>query len=295
MIVIKLKGGLGNQMFQYAFAKSLSEKYSVPFYLDHTFLEDKSFKKDFTFRDFELDVFNITNRRAESDQLKYFLKPSQFFPKLLFKLRKKIYGPLYVHEPAYKYNSDLMIVKDRIYFEGYFQSYKYFQQYQEAIRKDFTFQTSLIKEVNPLVEKIKSSVSVSVHFRRGDMANNKVINNVHGICDLEYYEKAIQYIRANVNNPVFYFFSDEPEWIEKNFPLGDLQYHVIKGNSSNKSFLDMYLMSCCDHNVIANSTFSWWAAWLNDNKNKQVVAPKNWLKAVDFDLKDIYPSDWCII
>jgi Glycosyl transferase family 11 len=174
--------------------------------------------------------------------------------------------------------------------DGYWQSEKYFIDCSKLIRKDFTFKNELDSYNLKLKSKIDKTNSVSIHIRRGDYVNNLNTNATHGLCSIDYYIKAVNYITERIESPYFFVFSDDIEWAKKNIML-NFPCQFISHNIGSKSYLDMQLMSLCKHNVIANSSFSWWGAWLNSNDNKIVIAPRKWF-AVNTDICDLIPSNW---
>ncbi|MDL5051364.1 alpha-1,2-fucosyltransferase [Oscillatoria amoena NRMC-F 0135] len=153
------------------------------------------------------------------------------------------------------------------YIEGCFQSEKYFKQYENTIRKELSFKTKATGKNAELLEKIKSVNAVSLHVRRGDYVSNSETLKVHGVCGLDYYERAVKHIESVIDNPHFFLFSDEPEWVQQNLTLNH-PYEIINHNKGENSFEDMRLMSACNHHIIANSSFSWWGAWLNPSEKK---------------------------
>ena len=174
--------------------------------------------------------------------------------------------------------------------EGYFQSEKYFIDIAEDIRREFAFKTPLVGENRILSESITEQESIGVHIRRGDYLLNPLFR-VHG---LEYYQKAIEQILTVVEKPVFYIFSNDYEWCEKNIRI-DYPLHFVNHNSEQQPYFDLYLMSLCKHNIIANSSFSWWAAWLNFNPGKKIIAPSPWVnRSTTFysNIDDIVPDLW---
>lgn len=177
-------------------------------------------------------------------------------------------------EPSFSYD-ELPATSADVVLDGYFQSEKYFSDCKDIIRKEFTFR-------NQSTYKVPSS-SCSIHVRRGDYLK---LQNHHPICDMNYYTKAMEIIKADN----YLIFSDDPAWCSDNFK-GD-QFTVISGNSSSR---DMQIMSQCDNHIIANSSFSWWGAWLNNNKNKIIYAPKNWFKNKTICTDDLIPKSWKII
>ena len=178
-------------------------------------------------------------------------------------------------------------MKDNVYLDGYWQSWKYFNNYSDIIKKDFTIKLKYLNTIDRnLLTQIENSNSVALHVRRGDYVNNKDVNKFLGICDKSYYESAIEFIKNKVVDPRFYIFSDDPDWCLKEF--GN-EFFIISGNHD---WQDLWLMSKCKNQIIANSSFSWWAAWLNNNMEKIVVAPKKWFSGMNIKIDDRLPESW---
>lgn len=266
IIIILIQGGLGNQMFGYAFYLAMRRKYPNSIFLfkisnhvnQHNGLE-------------LFDIFNISGRWRY-----YFCHPFLFW-KSFNHIKQK---------DALLFDEEIMSTSHMLnYYEGFWQSEKYFKNVEEQTRKSFQFKRHLFNQETILLEKeIKSNNSVSVHIRRGDY-----LNFAHcAVCDNSYYDRAEQYIIKKVDNPCFYVFSDDIEWCQNNIKTINAKF--IGCNTGKDSWQDMYLMSICKHNIIANSTFSWWGAWLNDNQNKIVVSPNQWF--IGSDSKDILPNTW---
>jgi hypothetical protein len=287
MIIVRLMGGLGNQLFQYAFARALSIEKNVELKLDLNFLNDKTFKENFTYRDFELDKFNLEFKFATKFEINKF--SNSRFNNLLCKLSLKK-NNVYLNERTYNHQN-VKVLND-IYLDGYWQSELYFENYKKIIIKDLKF-----KDVNKVNNSFYENYlynnqnTVSVHIRRGDYVQNLNINAYHGTCDTEYYNKAINFINSKIKNPIFFFFSDDIDWVIKNFGKR-YNYNYIDFNTENNNYLDMFLMSKCSHNIIANSSFSWWGAYLNQNSNKYVIAPNKWFVDSKNDPPNIIPKTW---
>lgn len=169
---------------------------------------------------------------------------------------------------------------------GYYQSEKYFKEITNIIRKDFTFPKPVDIINQKLINQIDNTESVSIHIRRGDYLN---IPNTQNICSISYYKKAINLILKNISNPQFYIFSNDINWCKQHLQIDKAIF--ISNNTGKNSFIDMQLMSCCKHNIIANSTFSWWGAWLNNNPNKIIISPNKWMNDTN-GTGDIIPNDW---
>lgn len=294
--IIKFNGGLGNQMFQYAFALALARKFNCEVVFDFSYFEDVKKCEIVTTRAFELDVFNIECRHAEEKNLAQVKRP-EFKSKLentFAKIFPKMFGINYVRE---KHNSiyDKRIFKnpDYLYYEGYFQNEKYFKHLRNQLLKDFSIKVPIGGENQTVLDQIMDTNSVSIHIRRGDYVTLDYVNKIHGTCSLDYYKKAIEYITKRVENPHFFLFSDDIKWVIENLKI-ESPYTVVDYNQG-KGWLDMHLMKNCKHNIIANSSFSWWGAWLNENPDKIVIAPINWTvkKWTTKNQKcDTVPKDW---
>jgi len=283
MIIGQIIGGLGNQMFQYAFYKYLE-------YSKHGELKlDLSLFKNYSLHNgYELErVFNIDEKIAVRDEIERFKSNYPLFFKIENKLLNKniIFGTKHFKENKFYINEKIFdqIIKD-FYVEGYFQTYKYIQKLDNNL---FEFQTKLnIKELELFQGEI-----VSIHIRGGDYVTSKKDNNLFGnICTTEYYKKAIKYIKQNVENPEFITFTNDKKYAE-NILQGE-SFKIIDWNTGENSFRDMFLMSQCKHNIIANSSFSWWGAWLNKNSSKIVIAPDKWFNDYKINQKNIIPTNW---
>lgn len=292
MIIIKLKGGLGNQMFQYAFAKIIARKNNTQLLIDNSFFNHGEKKIGATPRNFELDIFNISFKKATKQDLSYFYKLS-----FINKLKKKLglnYPKTY-NEKSSKYNKLIELIKEPVYLSGYFQSFKYFLGHENFVRDIFSFPTSNLNDENIiLLETIKNSESVSIHIRRGDYVSDVHTQKFHGNCSLNYYFAAIKLIKSQVDISQLIFFSDDMDWVREQFIDLPQSKLFVTDNAGDNSWKDMFLMSSCKHNIIANSSFSWWGAWLNKNPNKIVVAPKNWFTnpIQNKETCDLIPAKW---
>lgn len=294
MITIQLNGGLGNQMFQYACGRNLAHKHNTQLLLDTSILDSTIPESGKTKRSFALSIFGISKNDTENKKPRsiYFLL-HRILNVLSLKIRGKgIQTKIYFVENKFTYNTLIEKTSKDCFLIGYWQSYSYFRNVESLIRKDFQFAPQL-DEVNiEWIRKINSANSVSVHIRRTDFVNNNV-HDIHGICTLEYYRDAFNKIISMSVDPVFFIFSDDVAWAINNLKLPYL-CHFIDGNQGHKSYIDMQLMSHCNHNIIANSSFSWWGAWLNLNPSKIVIAPKAWFinKKLNNQTVDLIPNTW---
>lgn len=269
--IIKIMGGLGNQMFQYAMIKSLSiEKNAI-------FILDLSFMKNYKLHKYGLDNFQIE---------KNYLSIPQWFIKFLLKLKVILVYDESLY--SFKFNPNLISLSNNfIYFGGYFQSELYFKKYAQEILTDFEVKAPLKQKTIELISKICLQNAVSIHIRRGDFLNL----NTHNTDKNEYYKLAIDKIEEIVHDPVYYIFSDDMDWVKENFKT-NFETIYVDFNTADSNYEDLKLMSSCKHNIIANSSFSWWGAWLNANPSKIVIAPKKWFNGEDYDYSDVIPQSW---
>lgn len=290
MILLQLSGGLGNQMFQYAFGKYLAIQNNTNLVLDLSYVQSKlPFGKWTTPQKYELDIFNIKDKTKDN-----LFRSKLFYPfaKLEHIAKTKFNKTKYnfYHEKEMSFDSDFLNIKGNSFVCGNFQSEKYFISIEKNIRHIFQF-PAISDSINlEHLSKIKNTNSVSMHIRRGDYVSIQKNASKFIALDINYYQQAIAYIASKVDNPTFYIFSDDIDWVEENLKINFDKYYIKNNNSKNTSYIDMQLMSICKHNIIANSTFSWWAAWLNANKNKIVVAPKKWFNHIE--VKDMLPETW---
>jgi glycosyl transferase family 11 len=291
MIVVKLMGGLGNQMFQYAFGRHLSVKHKTELKLDTSYLSDRSPKRNFSYRELELNAFNIKASLASEQDIKMFEKGMK--RKILHHIT--LYFPfpsinLYLREPHFHFFKRGLSAPVNTYIDGYWQSEKYFRDSGEYVKEDFTPVKPLSDKSNRLKKEIQSNQSVSIHVRRSDYLKPQNIYKYH-ICSENYYYDAMEIISRKISNPKFYIFSDEPGWFKEHIKT-KFSVEYIEHNTGDSDYEDLCLMTYCKHNIIANSSFSWWGAWLSKNVNSIVVAPKNWFTDKQKKTKDLLPQSW---
>jgi hypothetical protein len=274
MVITKLYGGLGNQMYQYAAGLSLAQRLNSRHYLDLDWFEEIKGNPEITQRSYELDGFGIQPRGIS----------------IVDKLQLKLSHPAVLKEPDFRYDSQFETVSGNILLDGYWQSYKYFEKYSPLIVEAFSFPSSIKPGNKDIIEKMRASNSVTLHVRHGDYAT-KQGKAYHGLLPVQYYRQAIAQLSKKIEKPSFFIFSDDLEWCEKNIKL-DGPVTFVDSNSSNSGVEDMQMMSSAKHMIIANSSFSWWAAWLNQNPGKLVFAPLQWFKGVEHEIDDRLPPEW---
>jgi hypothetical protein len=296
MIKVILRGGLGNQMFQYALGVALAEKNKVPLVIDTTLLNDRLPRKEITFRKFDLDIFGI------QPKLSFFSKLSQAMPipglwvlldmtsdKILqiFGMREKINE---AHE--YEFDDHVLESGKNSTLWGLWQSESYFAEYRKKIFALFQFKYPLEGEAKKIGEVIVHSNSVSIHVRRGDYVTHKSVLNTLGSVGIPYYQRAADYMAEHIENPHFFIFSNDIDWCKENLKLSFPATYLGDDTAGPKASFHLELMSLCKNNIIANSTFSWWGAWLNRNPKKIVIAPEKWRAAGSRGKDDIIPDAW---
>lgn len=289
MKIVNIIGGIGNQMFQYAFALALKQKYPD----EDVKLDTSHFKGYSLHNGFEIERnFGLLLEIASCKDLRKltFYSPNYKISRVI----RKILGyrkTEYKEPKLFTFWQEALDRKGHCYYEGSWQNEKYFKEIESLIREAFTFKQPLEEKNKALLNQINSTESVSIHVRRGDYLKDPTYE---GICDLPYYKNSIAYIKEHVENPHFYFFSNDAKWCEENIaPLCE-NYTVIDWNGGEKSWADMLLMSKCIYNIIAHSSFSWWAAWLNNHKDKIVVSPRGWFNRADVtDSPQL--EDWVLI
>ena len=286
MDVVLIFNGLGNQMSQYSFyeqKRNISKStYFILFCNDHNGLELNK-------------VFNINCKESIVHKMLYLLFRLLLTYKLPFitKPIQKILGKLnckIVHENFdYNFKKEYLEKSKGItFYYGGWHSEKFFMSMKDELKSQFRFNKPEDTENIHIINDISSKNSVSIHVRRGDFLNEENINLFGDVCNKSYYETAIDLIKTKVNQPHFFIFSNDMEWVKENLKIDNVTY--ITCNTDENSWKDMYLMSLCQHNIIANSTFSWWGAWLNKNANKVVISPSRFLK--NDKRTDVYPDSW---
>lgn len=265
MIIVKIIGGLGNQMFQYAYAKALQVKgYDVK-------IDISAFDTYKLHGGYQLDKYNIDLKASTKKENNKFYKNdilSKVFRRLGYD-SSNIIG-----ENSLLFDGNLLDIEEDNYVSGYFQTELYFKNLRETLYKEFIVRDKYSFYTKEMAENILNQLtSCSIHVRRGDFINNTNIT-IHGSCDLSYYIQAVDFMNLEYGNLQYFVFSDDITWVKENLKIEDAKY--IQSEEIRLPHEDIYLMSLCSHNIIANSSFSWWGAWLNQNSQKMVIAPKRW-------------------
>ena len=292
MIIVRLNGGLGNQMFQYALGRACAIKNDTELAFDISGFKNSILKinlkyKNTAIRKFDLSVYNID---AEIVKVSFFKKIILFKKKIL----SRFFGIHFrnIEKKMYSFDQGIFSYGKNAYFDGYWQSYRYFENIRDVIIKDFTLKQNPDQKSTILLDEIGRKNSLAIHIRRGDYVGNAY----HNVVGQEYYEKSIQYVKDKNIIDKIYIFSDDIVWCEENLKFSE-KYNIPI------SFVDdsyagrvgeghMNLMMKCKYFIIANSSFSWWGAWLSQRENKVIVSPKEWLTDTRVDTSDLIPKEW---
>lgn len=283
MILVHLSGGLGNQMFQYALGRRLSLERKVPLVLD-----TGSFARD-RLRDFELDQFQIAGKVASP----FLARLARPWPQS-WNGRKRFFrwpGLPVVKERDFPFDPVVLECPRWARLDGYWQTERYFADTADRIRADFQLREPIGSSHRDLLQRIEAANSVSVHVRRGDYVSDAATNEYHGTCSPAWYEQAMSAMAERVEKPAFFVFSDDPAWARDNLPKR-WPIVFIDPQPAGREAADMHLMAACRHHIIANSSFSWWGAWLDPRSDKQVIAPQRWFNKAAKDTRDLIPPGW---
>lgn len=291
MIIVKLMGGLGNQMFQYAAGKALAAHHSTALKLDLDFLLDRTPRGGFVFRDYDLDVFVLEAERASNRHTARYNRTSNTRVNRYARALGAWIGKYRrYHEQGFHYNEEFFRLPRNAYLDGYWQSPKYFAPIKDQIRADFTFKDSILEGSQRLKGAILNDNSVCINVRRADF----LASSFHGVCDMEYFAPAIESVASKVFNPHFFIFSDDPPWCLENLRVSYPVTFVGHEHAGTKFSNYLQLMSLCKHYIIPNSSFAWWAVWLNGEyrHDRIVIAPRRWFTDPTWDTKDLIPAEW---
>jgi hypothetical protein len=292
MILVQLSGGLGNQLFQYAAAKALAIKNRTELMLDIS--ELKKEKKSITSRGFELPNFNCHINICEPPSITRLPGFKRYGHLLNWCTRWK-----FLIEKKSAYRSDFLLQGDQNFLIGFWQSYKYFESISDGLFSDLSPKNSLSDLSQKILSEIQASQAVGVHIRRGDYVSLDSAKNYHGALPTQYYVESIMSIQNEHPNAHFYIFSDDPQWCKTQFNFLKDDCSIISHNGGDHAWQDLILMSWCPQQIIANSSFSWWAAWLADKRfqdfTRKVIAPAQWfVESSKDDLVHRIPSHWIL-
>lgn len=286
MVVATITSGLGNQLFQYALARHLALKNESSLYFDLRFYRSEYARE--TSRSFKLDQFNIEFREIDRP-VELGIKASKLFPSRTFK-------PFFrtIQEPHYHFDPKVLEAREPfLNLKGYWHSERYFKPSEDVIRKELQFKNTKGRYFDHYRQEIQhAGNAVSVHVRRGDYVHHPEFSQTFGFIGLAYYERAMQILESRIPACTFFIFTDDKPWVLENFPEGR-NYVFVDVDGSNADLDDLHLMKLCRHHIIANSSYSWWGAWLNEGPEKVVVAPEKWFRnQPNWDTRDLLPEAW---
>jgi hypothetical protein len=287
-VVVRIEGGLGNQLFQYAAARSLADRLGCGLLLDLRGITENGD------RPYQLDLYGVRANIADGEKLAALppwrsSRASRILQSLSFFIPGLVHAPTFWPR-SFGYDERIEKLKHPVYMVGYWQTERYFAWNRKGLLKDLKLQSGVSAD-NVWMEKIRKANSVSLHVRRGDYVNSPTAAEHHGTCDIDYYQRAITALLDQQPDIEAFIFSDEPQWAADNLRL-PVRSHIVDANPPARGYLDLELMRICKHHILANSSFSWWGAWLCVNKGQLVYAPERWFKSRDIDSRDIIPSRW---
>ena len=291
-VIVQLLGGLGNQMFQYALGRAISKRAEAPLLLDTNVIK---FAHQETPRSYSLDIFRLEPAFASrGDISSYHSHGAGLVGKIAFRLLGSRGASEILHQFKFEYQPEILDLKAPIYITGYWQSHRYFADVEGALRSDFTFRDALPPAAMGYARDIAKFGAVSLHVRRGDYTDSRHAHFIRP-CGIDYYRRAVARVREFVSKPVFFIFSDDLAWCRANFDwLGSaarfVDYATPPGCKVHAS--DLQLMMRAEYFIIANSTFSWWAAWLAGKRAKLVIAPNAWFHHPQLKTDDLVPEHW---
>lgn len=287
VIVVKLMGGLGNQMFQYAAGRRLAMRRATDLKLD------LGAYKHSPNRAFALSSFPIAAREAEIDEVRRLTHPTfsaRIIGRLLRRPPRRPASLVVERGPAF--DPSVLALPNEVYLAGYWQSERYFADAGEVIRTELRPADPLDATSRRVAEAIDSRPALSVHVRRGDYVTSASARETHGTCSPDYYRRAAAFVANRVEGCHAFVFSDEPDWARDHLDLGGLPVTIVADGTPRAAAADLALMVRCRHHVVANSSFSWWGAWLSGDPGRIVVAPRRWFASADFEDRDLVPRTW---
>ncbi|MFL5812867.1 MAG: alpha-1,2-fucosyltransferase [Bdellovibrionia bacterium] len=294
IVAVEILGGLGNQIFQYACGRALAHKLGAELVWDLRPFADYSLRK------FELDRFQIQGRMATPNEQRLFER-TQFSKNKLIRKAQRVLSS-FSHPPGksyreksgpFVYDEQILNLRTPVLLRGYWQSEKYFQDIRPSLLNELQLRDQLNQKSQDILKLIqRSSRPVSLHIRRGDYVSNPEAARFHGQCSLRYYEEAIQWFASNMGEIELFIFSDDIDWCRSNLKTGSSRVVYVDANSASQPEADLMLMKTCSHHIIANSSFSWWGAWLCTQPGQRVIAPKRWIADPNVKTDDVVPSSW---
>jgi hypothetical protein len=290
-VITRLMGGLGNQMFQYAAGLSLAQHWQVELFVDRSFLDSAEQRQVNTPRDLELDKLKVPLQIATASQVREHSPPSHGLRSYFSRLIGRPAKPSFV-ERSNAFDPEFFLQRPPVLLDGYWQNEKYFNAIRPLLLESFTPKDPIHPRNSELIHRMRSSGSVSLHVRRGDYVTHPEAHEFHGTCTIDHYERGIEEVQRHGAQNCF-VFSDDIDWVRANLkPV--IPTTFIDHNTGSDAHWDLELMRHCKHHIIANSSFSWWGAWLSEEEGI-TIAPKRWFKGKDVPIHDIVPDRWIVL
>lgn len=289
MIVTRLMGGLGNQMFQYAAGRALARRLGGELLVDRTWLESDEQLFE-TRRHYELDAFRLQARSASPELVSKLEQRSNSRLNRLCRRLGLAASPVVLSEAGHVFDARIEAISGDVLLAGYWQSEKYFVHYADEIRSEFEFDEAPSDRSRELIEQMGAANSLSLHVRRGDYVSSEATSRFHGLMPIAYYRDAVQAVIERTGPVEIFVFSDDIDWCKRGLEIPGQRLHYVDHNTRGSE--DMRLMSACRHHILANSSFSWWGAWLNPDPSKVVVAPAHWFQDPPIETPDLLPEGW---
>lgn len=291
MIIVRLNGGLGNQLFQYAAGFALAQKNQDTLKIDLSAFNYQRSNRD-TIRAPDILQFSVSAPAASQEEVEALRNPMGLLSHAMRFLSQRILKRYYSD-----WHPQILSLKGNIYLEGYFQSENYFRECLASLLQEFSLRPEYARAINSFGQHIKELHNpVSLHVRRGDYVSDTKISALHNICTIEYYQRALTAIKSRLGECDLVIFSDDVTWVRENLRLGNNVFYVSGEQTTSGERLtapqELILMSQCQHHIISNSTFSWWGAYLNQQSDKIVVAPELWNRSRIYSHKNILPPSW---
>jgi hypothetical protein len=286
LVTVDLIGGLGNQLFQYAIARAIAHARGGNVALNLEWFDAvrsaSVTTRHYALAPFLLPVALVRPWYANSRALLYFNKALK---------RIGVRRSYFRETDFFSFDPTALSAEPPIHLSGYWQSWKYFEGISDLLKRELGTPRNLSAASTEMLQRIKSCDAICVHVRRGDYVSNAAASNLHGTCGLDYYRSAMSVISAPLKNPYAFVFTDDPGWVRENF-VSAVPFTVVDINAHEQAHQDLWLMAACSHFVIANSSLSWWGAWLSTAQEKTVICPRKWFKGGDHDTSDLLPEEW---
>ncbi len=288
---MQISAGLGNQMFQYASGYAIAKSLGVNIKLDLSTYTGQSLARLYDLDKFNIDAGILTRSEKLRLRLSFGKTLGRFYS--VFPFRDKLLYDLVVDKQS-GFDASVYKIDKPTFLRGYWQSHLYFAHSREDIVRNFTFSRPISEKDTYLFDVISGENSICVHVRRGDYVTNPIYKKTFVVQESEYYRQAEGEIASRVRNPKFYVFSDDSEWAQDNLRFNS-PTTVVSGQHHRADWEELRLMMACKHFIIANSTFSWWAAWLGRHPDKVVIAPTKWRHGISQPPRDLIPKEWICV